>query len=387
MMMLKGDPGKCCGCSACYAACPHGAIVMRPDSLGFMYPHVDQAKCTDCGICRRVCQFRSHEKKATLPAAYAVRHKDDDVVRGSTSGAVFVALSDHVLAMGGSVYGAAFEGHFKVSHRRAVTASERDMMRSSKYVQSDMGDTFIQVRDDLKKGRPVLFSGTPCQTAGLRSFIGERLSENLYLADIVCHGVPSPEVWKEYLAWQEKKHGSEAIDVSFRDKSFGWRSHRETFTFADGKVSDTSYTYLFYRHLTLRDSCGSCFHADLDRPSDITFADYWRKDKAVPDFASDGAGCSLVLCNTDKGRMLLESVSSFLHVAETDLAGCMQPNMTAPSRPSPSKARFEKDFAAKGLEYVMKRYGDLGWRYAVKSSFTAMYQAVRQTARKILGRR
>ena len=385
-MIRIDDRSQCCGCSACQAVCPHGAITMKPDRLGFMYPEVDHDLCVDCGLCENVCSFKP-QGSFVKPAAYAVRHKDDREVAGSTSGAVFVSLSDHILEKGGVVYGAAFDEGFRVMHKRAVTSDARDEMRRSKYVQSDMGDVFRQVRKDLKDGMTVLFSGTPCQTAGLRSYIGPMLSQNLYLVDIVCHGVPSPKVWEAYLDWQEKKHGSEVLKVDFRDKTYGWRSHKEAFVFSDGKVTDTSYTYLFYEHLTLRESCGNCHFASLGRPSDLTLADYWRKDKAVPDFASDGKGCSLILCSSVKGRELLSAVDDCLYVSETVLADCIQPNMKAPSRLHPEREAFERDFAERGLEYVMRRYGDLGWRYAVRASCKRVYQSVRQTARKILGRR
>ncbi len=385
-MIRIDDRSQCCGCSACRAVCPHDAIVMKPDSLGFMYPEVDQDRCAECGLCEKVCSFKPQVQSGS-PEAYAVRHKDGQEVAGSTSGAVFVALSDHVLENGGSVYGAAFDESFRVVHKRAVTSQARDSMRRSKYVQSNLGDVFRQVRDDLKNGMIVLFSGTPCQTAGLGSYIGPVLSRNLLLVDIVCHGVPSPKVWEEYLAWQEKKHGSKVLEADFRDKSHGWRSHKESFVFSDGKVPDTSYTYLFYEHLTLRESCGACHFANVARPSDLTLADYWRKDKKVPEFALDGKGCSLVLCSSPKGKEFLHAAADCLHMVKTELSECMQPNMKAPSRLHPQREAFRRDFAAKGLEHVMKRYGDLGWRYAVKSSYVTVYQFVRQTVRKILGRR
>ena len=359
---------------------------MKEDRLGFKYPEVDMDKCVDCRICERTCSFRPFDTER-VPEAFAVRHKDISEVLQSTSGAAFAAFSDYFLRNAGVVYGAAYEGHFRVIHKRAVTAEERDSFRKSKYVQSDMGDVFRQVKADLKNGLKVLFTGTPCQVDGLRSYIGASLSENLYLADIVCHGVPSPEVWKEYIQWQEKKYGEPAVSVEFRDKTFGWRSAVESFTFNKEKVSSKSYNYLFYKHLTLRESCGDCPYASIRRPSDLTMADYWRKDKICPGFADDQKGCSLVLCHTGKGREMLDSASDSLHVASVDLESCLQQNLVRPSGLHPQRRDFEEDFVTRGLEYVLDKYGDQGWKYKVEASIRTVYQTVRQTARKILGRR
>lgn len=385
-MISITDKSRCCGCSACFAACPKDAITMKQDPLGFRYPETDHAKCVDCGICEKVCAF-GQKGNGTLPEAYAVRHKDFSVVRESTSGAVFTALSDKILENGGTVYGAAYDADFHVIHKRVEDKAGRDGLRKSKYVQSDMGDVFRQVRADLKDGRQVLFSGTPCQTAGLKSYIGPTLCGSLYLVDIVCHGVPSPKVWESYLEWMQEKEGDRLLGVNFRDKAYGWRSCVETFEFKGKKVASKSYAYMYYKHLALRESCSVCPYADVSRPSDITLADYWRKDKTCPEFASDNMGCSLVLCHTAKGREFLQSVSSSLMMVKTDLDRCIQPNMVRPSALHPQRKRFEHDFLTRGLEYVMKRYGDRGWRYRITSTLKAVYQFFRQTARKILGRR
>lgn len=229
------DPSQCCGCTACSSICSHEAITMQPDTLGFLYPVVDEEKCTDCGLCEKVCAFNdNYDKSMNLsePLAYAARHRDMNEVETSRSGAVFIAISDWILEHGGVVYGVGYADHFRVVHKRATTKEERDEFKGSKYVQSDMNSVFKQVKADLKKGMIVLFSGTPCQTSGLNSFIGKKLRENLYLIDIVCHGVPSPYIWRDYIAYLEKKQGSAICWVNFRDKQkFGWKAHVETFKF------------------------------------------------------------------------------------------------------------------------------------------------------------
>lgn len=236
MIEIK-NPENCCGCTACASICPHDAISMKPDVLGFLYPEVDKSKCTDCGLCEKVCAFNeNYDQSMNLPSpdAYAARHKNMDEVESSRSGAAFIALSDWILKQGGVVYGAGYAEHFRVVHKRATMKGERDEFKGSKYVQSDLNGVFRQVRKDLKNGLMVMFSGTPCQTAGLNSFIGKKLRENLYLVDIVCHGVPGPFIWRDYLAYLEKKQGSEISWVNFRDKQmFGWAAHKETFKFVN----------------------------------------------------------------------------------------------------------------------------------------------------------
>jgi coenzyme F420-reducing hydrogenase beta subunit len=389
-MIKIDDIAQCCGCSACYSVCPKDAIRMEADGMGFLYPQVEMDKCVDCGFCEKVCAFDdSYDKSLNLPEpqAFAARHKDYDEVLKSTSGAVFVAASDYILSRGGVVYGAGFEGYYKVVHKRATNQSERDELRKSKYVQSDVNGVFRLVRKDVEAGLEVLFTGTPCQTAGLASYLGERLRSKVILMDIVCHGVPSPKVWEEYLKWQEEKNGCKAADVEFRDKRFGWRSHRESFDFAGRYVHSASYTYLFYKHYMLRESCGSCPYTNLQRPSDLTIADLWSKAKLCPDFASDNKGCSLLLCNTEKGRELLENqLSKDLNLAPVDINPYLQPNMKSSSVLSPLRHKFAEDFQGRGVEYVMKKYGDMGWRYKIVSLSLKIYQTIRQTARKILGR-
>lgn len=237
--MIIKDKSDCCGCTACASICAHDAITMKPDGMGFLYPEVDKDKCTECGLCEKVCAFNAeYDRSLNLPEpeVYGARHRDMNEVMRSRSGAAFVAISDYVLENGGVVYGAGYTDHFRVVHKRATTKSERDEFRGSKYVQSDLTGVFRQIREDLKRGMTVLFSGTPCQTSGLSSYVGKKLRENLVLVDIVCHGVPGPYIWRDYLAYIEKKQGDTVEVVNFRDKErYGWRAHKESFKFQGGR--------------------------------------------------------------------------------------------------------------------------------------------------------
>lgn len=380
MINIK-TPADCCGCTACASICPHDAITMKPDALGFLYPDVDDSKCIDCGLCEKVCAFNdNYDTSLNLdkPLAYGARHKDMKEIETSRSGAAFIAISDYILEQGGVVYGAGYTDHFRVVHKRATTKEERDEFKGSKYVQSDMCGVFRQVKKDLRDGLIVLFSGTPCQTSGLNSYVGKKLRENLYLVDIVCHGVPSPFVWRDYLAYLEKKQGSPIVWVNFRDKQkYGWAAHHETFKFKTegGKMS---FKYLFYKHIMFRKSCGKCHFTNLKRPSDITIADFWGWEKTDPRFNEDDKGCSLVLLNTEKGRKLFEAVKKQLNTIPVELQDCIQPNMQRPSVIDEKRDQFEREYAKHGFKYIYFKYGEDGIRYKLKQLKTQIKQRIKR---------
>lgn len=362
------DPAKCCGCTACAAVCTRNAITMKPDVLGFLYPVVDEEMCTNCGLCEKVCAFNdNYDKSLNLkqPIAFGARHKDMDEVATSRSGAAFIAISDYILENGGVVYGAGYTDRFRVVHKRATTKEQRNEFKGSKYVQSDLTSIFRQVKEDLRNGHQVLFSGTPCQTAGLNSFIGKKLRGNLMLVDIVCHGVPAPYIWRDYLNFLEKKHKSTICAVDFRDKNkFGWTAHRESFKFEEKKkISSHTYTFTFYKHIMFRHSCGTCKYTNLQRPSDITIADFLGWEKTDPKINADDKGLSLVLCNTNKGKEVFDVIKDRMIFVEAELKNCLQHNMQKPSDIHPLRMDFERDYDSKGFEYVMKKYADLGIKY------------------------
>lgn len=366
-MIKISDKSECCGCSACVSVCAHNAITMKPDAMGFLYPEVDVSKCVECGLCEKVCAFNDDYDKSlnlSVPEAYGARHKDMSEVETSRSGAAFIAISDWILEQGGIVYGAGYADHFRVVHKRAVTKEERDEFKGSKYVQSDMGTIFRQVKQDLRDGKIVLFSGTPCQTAGLNSYIGKKYRENLYLVDIVCHGVPSPYIWRDYLSYIEKKYKKKVSVVNFRDKGeYGWAAHKETFIFEDGEKitpEQSPYTDLFYKHIMLRQSCGSCHYCNTIRPSDITIADFWGVEKTDTKINKDNKGVSLLLVNTDKGRRVLEEIKNKLYLISAKLDDCLQPNLMHPSIINAKNKKFELLYVKRGFIYVLRKYTKVG---------------------------
>lgn len=365
-MIRINNPSDCCGCTACASVCAHDAIEMKPDGLGFLYPIVEERKCIDCGLCEKVCAFNDNYDRSSnfeKPMAYGARHKDMREVETSRSGAAFIAISDYVLENGGVVYGVGYKEHFRVVHKRAVTKEERNEFKGSKYVQSDLRDVFRHVKRDLKEGLTVMFTGTPCQTAGLNSYIGKRLRQNLVLVDIVCHGVPSPYMWRDYLSFLEKKHGASICCVNFRDKQmFGWKAHHETFKFVNGG-GYMSFTFLFYKHIMFRKSCGNCHYTNLHRPSDITLADFWGWEKTDQSLNADDKGCSLVLLNSEKGKQLFEAVKDKMNTIPVRLEDCLQPNMQHPTIMDAQRDQFESDYEKRGFKYVYYKYGEEGFRY------------------------
>lgn len=384
------NPADCCGCTACASICAHDAIKMKPDVLGFLYPEVDKDKCVDCGLCEKVCAFNdNYDASLNLdkPLAYGARHRDMNEVETSRSGAAFIAISDYILEQGGVVYGAGYTDHFRVVHKRATTKEERDEFKGSKYVQSDMTGVFRQVKQDLRDGLTVLFSGTPCQTSGLNSYVGKRLRENLFLVDIVCHGVPSPYMWRDYISYLEKKQGSPIVWVNFRDKQkYGWAAHHETFKFKMGG-GKMSFTYLFYKHIILRKSCEKCHFTNLHRPSDITIADFWGWQKTDPNINSDDKGVSLVLINTEKGRKLFEASKDRMNTVQADIQNCLQPNMQHPTKIDRKRNEFERDYQAKGFDFVYKKYGEDGWRYKVDKIQIRIISFLKNLIKKIIDRK
>lgn len=372
-MINISNKANCCGCTACASICTHQAITMEPDTLGFLYPKVNLEKCTNCGICEKVCAFNeNYDKSLNLekPEAYGARHKDINEVETSRSGAAFIALSDWVLEQGGIVYGVGYKNHFQVAHKRATNKRERNEFKGSKYVQSDLNNTFLQVKNDLRDGKIVLFSGTPCQTAGLNKFIGKRLREKLFLIDIVCHGVPSPYLWKDYISYYEKKHNKKIISVNFRDKNkFGWNDHKESLIFEDGEKifpKHHPWSTLFCNRIMYRESCGNCFFCNTTRPSDITIADFWGWEKVNSKANIDNKGLSLLLINTVKGRNLFNIAKEELNTFNAKLEDCLQPNLLYPSKLNNQREQFENSYQKYGYNYIIKQYTNLGTKRRIK---------------------
>lgn len=360
---------SCCGCTACYAVCPVNAISMREDEEGFLYPFISSDSCLGCQKCVYICAFKkkTYNEEKSL-SVYAFKHKSDDIRRKSRSGGVFTALSDEILKRNGVIYGCIMKDQYTAVHIRADSVDLRDKMRGSKYIQSEIGDCFHQVKNDLANGKYVLFSGTSCQIDGLSAYLGKEY-ENLICVDIVCHAVPSKKIWTSFIELQEDMYGK-CVNIDFRNKNdFGWGAHIETLTFSKkGKkttIDTETFRNLFYGNLISRPSCYVCPYKSIYHPGDITIGDYWGIDKAVPGF-SDNKGVSLVIVNTEKGRTLFEAVKKNCIVKETKIEDSMQmPFIESIHRPV-NRDDFWEDYKKKDFRYIIKKYGRKNWKEDVK---------------------
>lgn len=312
------------------------------------------------------------------PEVYAVHHKDESVRAVSRSGGIFTALSDKILEKGGVIYGCILSEDFNAIHIRADGAEIRNKMRGSKYIQSKLGDTFNYVKQDLDNGRIVLFSGTGCQIDGLKRFLKKQY-DLLICVDIVCHGVPSKKVWQKYIEWQEHKKRSKVLNVEFRNKrDFGWTAHVETLWLENGSVLNSeTFKNLFYGHTILRPSCYECPYKSIHREGDISIADYWRIEKAAPKFADD-KGTSLVLVNSNAGKILFDSVKDDILWQKTRLEDSMQLPLKQPFPRPQNRNQFWEDFQKKPFVYVAKKYGNYGFGNKVKAFFRKIESKVRR---------
>lgn len=363
---------ECCGCTACYSVCPKEAVEMLADEEGFLYPRIDEKKCVNCKKCVSVCSFKQNqemrrdkrkqnETNIQFPISYAVKNKDLDSRLQSRSGGVFVVLSNYILSEGGVVYGCVVDDKLNVVHIKAEDMITRNRMQGSKYVQSELRNCFKSVHEDLKNGRKVLFTGTSCQIAGLLAYIPEAYKDLLLTIDIVCHGVPSPKVFADYIQWMGKKYNSKVRQVDFRNKKeFGWDSHVETLRFESGKKKNSKlYTRLFYSHYTMRPSCYMCPYKSVIHPADITIADYWGIDKAASNF-DDNKGVSLVLINNQKGNDYFQQCKENILFQKTKMEDSMQPPLIAPFNEPKNRTLFWKDYQNMTFDKIAKQYAHEG---------------------------
>ena len=298
---------ECIGCFSCYNKCPANAIEFV-NKGGFSYPIIDKKKCINCGLCVKVCPaIKYHSFNNSKPTSYAVK-ASDEIRKVSSSGGVFTLLAEYILDKGGYVCGAAFKEDWNVHHIIVDNKEDLTKLRGSKYVQSSIGSCYIKIKQLLENNKYVLFSGTPCQVAGLNNFLDKEY-EKLITVDIFCHGAPSPEIWQNYL---KTKFGIENIcNINFRDKSkIGWSCSHCTITLKDNQeVVCNEYTQLFHKSLILRDSCSYCKYSKYPRPADISLGDFWGIKDYAPEM-DDSMGTSIVLINSSNGEKFFDEVKN-----------------------------------------------------------------------------
>jgi len=401
MIAIK-EKSACCGCAACVQVCPQQCITMQEDEEGFLYPHVDTVKCIDCGLCENVCPVL-HQNSPRKPLdVYATKNKNEQIRKESSSGGLFTLIAESIIKQGGVVFGAKFNDKWEVVHAYSETIEGLEPFRQSKYVQSVIGESFKQVQTFLKEGRKVLFSGVPCQIAGLKLYL-RREYEKLLTVDIVCHGVPSPLVWQNYLGESlhqlvPKKQTSRAAitAINFRNKDHGWKTYHFVLKGFSGtkkieiNQSNSQNIFMkgFIKNLYLRPSCYACPAKSFKSGSDITLGDFWGIANFLPG-EDDDKGTSLVAINTKKGEASYAKLT--LSAVKTTYAIALSGNPSLESSVLASKNRdlFYKNAEAATISRI-KKYTKASLKNRLKSSLFKIaypiYRRVKKLAIKIVKR-
>ena len=351
MIELK-DKKDCCGCHACVSVCAHKAITMQADADGFLYPVTDLTLCTECGLCEQACPV-IHQGTSRRPLkVYASKSTDDTIRQESSSGGIFTLLTETIIREGGIIFGAKFDKRWNVIHASAENIDELADFRGSKYVQSTIGNTYKEAKEQLKQGRKVLFSGTPCQIAGLKRYLRKEY-DNLLTIDVVCHGVPSSVVWQRYLDGMRAKGA--ITDISFRDKSRGWAQYAFRIRVGEETLllppSENPFMRGFLKDLYLRPSCHACPARSGKSGSDITLGDFWGIQTAHPEM-NDNKGCSAILIHSAKGQSLYDSLEK--EDVESSYERLLPENPSLEQSPKHTKyaRRFWKMFDKQGIDCI-----------------------------------
>lgn len=375
-MDICNDKQCCTGCSACLSVCPRSAIRIEEDSHGFYRPTIGESECVECGLCQAVCPANgstSDDLKMTPRRVLAYQANDAERAN-SSSGAAFWTLATYVLKNGGVVYGACFNGDFRVVHRRCASVDDSQACRGSKYSQSFVGSSFIEAFNDLKQGLVVLYSGTPCQIAGLRSFLSKRgYSGQLITCDLICHGTPSNRLFRDYIAFLEKKAGKKVIEYSHRPKDRGWGIHVEKALMDDGTalydtIESNTWRDVFYSNNALNSSCYSCAYTDVNRVSDFTLADFLGVDR-VREGLNDHKGLSVVMVNSELAeRIVADGVfepGAIVISLDEVLPG--NPMLERPSSPNGNVEDFWATCEREGFEGAARFVGAYGFVKSLKT--------------------
>ncbi len=354
---------KCSGCGACAQICPKSAISMKPNNEGFLYPEVDSNLCVECKLCEKTCPVLNVKSSAGFSErkTYAAICNDEKLRMKSSSGGMFTILAEKVINDGGVVFGAEFDSDFSVKHGWTDCVEGLERFRGSKYLQSRTENTFFECRKFLEDGRKVLYTGTPCQIAGLKSFLKKEY-ENLFTVDLICHGVPSPALWQKYIKFREKKSASRIVKTAFRQKNEGWKLFSLSFTFANDSefslpMSKDKYLCLFLKDNALRESCYRCQFRGDNHKSDLTVADFWGIENVLPDFFDD-RGTSLVIIQNIRGESFFDGVKDLCRYKEVDFNEAIKSNPSYLKSSERSKKRdsFYKNFEKTSIDTLYKKY-------------------------------
>lgn len=326
------DKSKCCGCYACYSICPTNAIKMERDEKGFEYPVVIKEKCINCGLCEKACPILKNninDKNNNFPIAYACKNKNEEIRLKSSSGGIFTLIAKSIIDLGGIVFGAGFDEKYNVVHSYITNESEISRFRGSKYVQSTIGNMYKKAKEFLDEGKYVLFTGTPCQIEGLKTYLKKEY-DKLYTQDIICHGVPSPKVWNKYINEMNRKYDGNIKEINFRKKDIkGWNLYQLSMKYDNDEYlqihKNDPYMQAFLRDAILRESCYNCKFKKKNRISDITLADFWGIKNIKPEL-DDDKGTSLVIINSQKGQELMDKIKKLIEVEKVNFEEAIKYN-------------------------------------------------------------
>lgn len=365
---------SCCGCSACYSICPVKAIEMKPDEEGFLYPEIDENKCIRCYRCLSVCALKGDiknqsntvnangiiENKPFINKVYGARIRDRQVLMSSSSGGVFTAFSDVFLTQDNAIVCSTynFDSH-QQEFRLIESFEDRDKARGSKYIQAFPGNIFSDAEKWLKTNpdRKIMFFGVGCQAAAFKSYADMKgFTDQVTIIDLICHGVPSPLIWKDYVRTIEDKYGK-INQLNFRDKTNGWAKSKAFVEVDNKKISIQEYRRIYSGRYTYRLCCHKCPYTKTERSSDMTIGDFWHIEEKRPE-QFDDLGTSLIIIHTEKGMELFEQAKSRLIYFESDLKECLQYNLERPTEISPKRDLFWKDYRIYGIDFIMKKYGN-----------------------------
>ena len=382
-MIQIDDKKQCCGCTACESICPKKAIKMLPDNEGFLYPHVDKTLCVECGLCEKTCPIIAPIKHNGIPKARIVRNNNSDIVFDSTSGGAFSAIAATLMQEKKAIiFGACYDEKLQVIHRGIDNESDLRIFRGSKFVQSSISGCFEEIKQLLKSGQVVLFSGTPCQVAGLQKYLNNIDTARLYFVDIVCRGVPSPKLWELYVVYMEQKYKSKIKNVKFRNKTYGYKSSTMLVEFENGRVYKKSgridpMMRLFTREMCSRPSCSDCAFKGRSRISDLTLFDC-KKYTKVTKLYDDDRGYTAVLVHSAKGKELLELASKQADIQEADIdllikyCGIMVENK---AQPNIRREEFFKELGHTPLPELLQRVTPVSKKdYMIEISKSFLYR-------------
>lgn len=343
---------ECCGCGACQAICPKNAIEMVEDEYGFIYPRIDESKCVNCNLCKKTCAYMNPRKMNDEKKVYASVSKNDENLKRSASGGVFYELANSIISDGGVVYGCSMEyknDKLTPKHIRVNNQENLKKLQGSKYVQSECGNIYKLVKADLINGKKVLFSGTPCQIEGVKSFLQYKEYENLFLVDIICHGVPSRKMFQDYIENFEIENNCKVKEFYFRDKDKGWGLFFKVVYEKNEKKEKTvkpsyesSFYQLFLDSSIYRENCYKCPYATENRNSDLTIGDFWGIGQEHPDVDIDSKrGISCIIANSNKGKKIIEKYSVSLYNINSNFEKVARHNHQL-SKPSKHTSEREK---------------------------------------------